>query len=105
MTSLDFPSRDHAHALDAADPLPAFRDRFVIDDPELIYLDGNSLGRLPRATIDLLDDLIRRQWGGRLVRGWSEGWFDVANRIGDKIAGLLGAIPPRQRSSTWGWRR
>lgn len=91
MTSPDFLSREHARALDAADPLPAFRDRFVIDDPELIYLDGNSLGRLPRTTIDLLDDLVRRQWGGRLVRGWSEGWFDTANRIGDKIAGILGA--------------
>ena len=91
MTSPDFLSREYARALDAADPLSAFRDRFVIDDPDLIYLDGNSLGRLPRATVGLLDDLVRQQWGGRLVRGWSEGWFDASSRIGGKIARLLGA--------------
>ena len=91
MTPPDVLGPEYAHALDAADPLSAFRDRFVIDDPDLIYLDGNSLGRLPRATISLLDDLVRRQWGDRLVRGWSEGWFDASSRIGGKIARLLGA--------------
>ncbi len=91
MTPPDVLGPEYAHALDAADPLSAFRDRFVINDPDLIYLDGNSLGRLPRATISLLDDLVRRQWGDRLVCGWSEGWFDASSRIGGKIARLLGA--------------
>ena len=91
MTPPDVLGPEYAHALDAADPLSAFRDRFVIDDPDLIYLDGNSLGRLPRATVSLLDDLVRQQWGDRLVRGWSEGWFDASSRIGGKIARLLGA--------------
>jgi len=91
MTSPAVLGPEYARALDAADPLSALRDRFVIDDPDLIYLDGNSLGRLPRATVSLLDDLVRQQWGGRLVRGWSEGWFDASSRIGGKIARLLGA--------------
>ena len=80
-----------ARQLDAADPLTAFRERFVIDDPDLIYLDGNSLGRLPRATVARLDEVIRREWGQRLVRSWGEGWFEAAGRIGDKIARLVGA--------------
>ncbi len=80
-----------AAALDAADPLTAFRDRFVIDDPDLIYLDGNSLGRLPRETVDRLAGVVGDEWGRRLVRGWGEGWFEAATRIGGKIAGLIGA--------------
>ena len=55
---------------DAQDPLAHFRQRFVIADPDLIYMDGNSLGRLPRATVPLAEDLIERQWGARLIRGW-----------------------------------
>ncbi len=82
---------DEARALDAADPLSAFRDRFVIADPELIYLDGNSLGRLPRATADRLATVAGHEWGERLVRGWGEGWFEAPQRIGGKLAGLLGA--------------
>lgn len=82
-----------ARRLDAGDPLTAFRDRFVITDPDLIYLDGNSLGRLPQATTGRLDDVIHREWGERLVRGWNEGWFEAPNRIGGKLAGLLGAQP------------
>ena len=80
-----------ARQLDEADPLTAFRERFVVDDPDLIYLDGNSLGRLPRATVARLDEVIHREWGERLVRSWAEGWFETAGRIGDKIAGLVGA--------------
>ena len=80
-----------ARALDAADPLSAFRERFVIADPELIYLDGNSLGRLPRATAERLASVVEHEWGERLVRGWSEGWFEAPQRIGGKLASLLGA--------------
>lgn len=83
----------YADQLDAADDLAGLRQAFVNDEPDLIYLDGNSLGRLPRATADLAADLVRRQWGTRLIRGWNEGWFDLPERIGAKIARLIGAEP------------
>ncbi len=75
------------------DPLAALRDQFVITDPQLIYLDGNSLGRLPKATADLSRRLVEQAWGDRLVRSWNEGWLELAGRIGGKIAGVLGAEP------------
>ena len=83
----------YAAQLDADDPLAPFRQRFVVDDPDLIYLDGNSLGRLPRASAELAEDLIRRQWGAGLIRGWNAGWFAAPERIGAKIARLIGAQP------------
>lgn len=85
-------SREHAERLDAADPLARFRERFVIDDPETIYLDGNSLGRLPLATVERLKELSG-EWGSELVRGWHD-WIDLPERIGDLLAtGVLGARP------------
>lgn len=81
----------YADELDRRDPLALFRDRFAITEPDLIYLDGNSLGRLPHATTALADQLLAQQWGDRLIRGWNEGWFDAPERIGAKIARLLGA--------------
>ncbi len=83
----------HAIELDAHDPLAHFRERFVIADPNLIYMDGNSLGRLPKATIPLAEDIIQQQWGTRLIRSWNEGWFTAPERIGAKIAALIGAQP------------
>lgn len=83
----------YAAALDAADPLAPFRAAFADDDPELIYLDGNSLGRLPLRSAALADELVRAQWGGRLIRGWNEGWFEAPERVGAKIARLIGAYP------------
>ncbi len=82
----------HAAALDAADPLASFRDRFVRDAPDLVYLDGNSLGRLPVATLDRLEDVARNEWGGRLIRGWDR-WLGLPGRVGDLIAPLIGARP------------
>jgi kynureninase len=80
-----------AYALDAADPLASFRDRFVIDNAALVYLDGNSLGRLPRATADRLARLVREGWGGQLVRGWDD-WLELPTRVGDLVGThLLGA--------------
>jgi len=80
--------------LDAADPLASFRDRFVIDDDLVAYLDGNSLGRLPRATLDRLAAFVREEWGGRLIRGWAESWVELPVTVGDELgAALLGAAP------------
>ncbi len=82
-----------ARLLDAQDPLAAFRSRFVIADPDLIYLDGNSLGRLPKAAVELAADLVGRQWGKELIRSWNTGWWQAPERIGAKIARLIGAQP------------
>ena len=81
------------YALDAKDELGYLRDRFVMHDSELIYLDGNSLGRLPRATERRLQDLITKEWGERLIRSWGEGWFELQEKVGDKIAQMIGARP------------
>jgi kynureninase len=81
---------DEARALDAADPLAAYREQFALPDG-VIYLDGNSLGALPKATPAALADVATRQWGDRLIRSWNEGWIDAPQRIGGKIAPLIGA--------------
>ncbi|HEX8364091.1 MAG TPA: kynureninase [Allosphingosinicella sp.] len=84
---------DEARALDAADPLRGARDRFSIPDG-LIYLDGNSLGVLPRAAVGRLRATVEREWGERLIRSWNEaGWIEAPQRIGAKIAALIGARP------------
>ncbi len=79
-------------SLDAADQLAAFRDRFVIDDPNVIYFDGNSLGRLPKSTRVRLIEAIDREWGRDLIRGWDR-WIEIARDAGDVLAGLIGAHP------------
>ncbi len=81
---------DEARALDAADPLAAYREQFALPEG-VIYLDGNSLGALPKATPAALADVATRQWGDRLIRSWNEGWIDAPQRIGAKIAPLIGA--------------
>lgn len=82
-----------AITLDSEDKLAHFRDRFVVKDSDLIYMDGNSLGRLPRACINLMQRVVEDEWGGRLIRGWGEGWFELQERIGGKIAQIIGAQP------------
>ena len=84
---------DYARELDHQDPLARFRDEFVIDDPDLIYLDGNSLGRLPKRGVIRMREVIEGEWGSRLIRGWGEGWFTAPQRVGGKIAQLIGAQP------------
>lgn len=81
---------DQARALDGADPLRDFRTRFCLPEG-VIYLDGNSLGALPRATAPAITEMVERQWGERLIRSWNEGWIDTPMRIGGKIAQLIGA--------------
>lgn len=83
----------YANTLDERDPLAHFRERFVITDPDLIYMDGNSLGRLPKDTIAVAENLLYEQWGTRLIRSWNEGWFTAPERIGAKIARLIDAQP------------
>lgn len=78
-------SRDHARALDDADPLRGFRDTFVGSGSALIYFDGNSLGRPPRASVDRLARFATEEWGGRLIRGWDESWMQLPFEIGDTI--------------------
>ncbi|MFZ8756134.1 kynureninase [Microbacterium sp. HMH0099] len=81
-----------AIALDESDPLRSLRDAFVGSETPLVYFDGNSLGRPPRATADRLSSFVTDQWGGRLIRGWDEAWMDLPFVIGDRIGALaLGA--------------
>src|SRR6185295_15085677 len=85
--------RDDCIALDRADPLAALRDEFVLPEG-VIYLDGNSLGALPRRTAARVADVAAHEWGEGLIRSWNDaGWIDLPQRIGDKIAALIGARP------------
>ena len=96
MTTMDVANsdRESAAALDRADGLRRFRDRFVFADDGVVYLDGNSLGRAPRDTVVQLVDVVESVWGSRLIRAWSEGWMDLQLRIGDRLGtSLLGAAP------------
>lgn len=86
------PTLESARRLDAQDELAHFRSEFVIAGP-LIYLDGNSLGRLPARSAAVVERLVREEWGASLVRGWGEGWLDAPQRTGEKIARLVGAAP------------
>lgn len=84
-------SRADAGALDAADPLAHYRDQFLITDPDVCYLDGNSLGRLPLPTLAAVNTLLTDEWGGEVVGGW-EHWIDEAQTTGDLVgAAVLGA--------------
>lgn len=85
--------RSEARALDAQDPLREFKSRFVITDPHTCYLDGNSLGRLPHATVAAINEFLHDEWGREVVVGWSH-WIDEAQRTGDLIGrSALGAAP------------
>lgn len=85
-------SIDRARELDAADPLAGYRDRFVFGDPSLIYLNGNSLGALPKATRQRLETVITAEWGTGLGRSWDH-WVDLPERAGEAVAALIGAAP------------
>ena len=83
-------TRDDALALDAADPLAPLRDQFSLP-PGVIYLDGNSLGVLPRSTAARVQQVVNDEWGQGLIRSWnSAGWIKLPQRVGDKIAQLVG---------------
>jgi kynureninase len=85
--------RDHAAGLDAADPLAGFGDRFADDGRGLIYLDGNSLGRLPLATAERIAQVVREEWGRGLIGSWDH-WMGLPARVGDLVGEhLIGAAP------------
>ncbi|MBK8615648.1 MAG: kynureninase [Anaerolineales bacterium] len=85
------PSPTYAFQLDAQDRLASFREAFIITDPNLIYLDGNSLGRTPRVAAEKAKQIVDEQWGRDLIRGWNKGWWDAPARVGDKIGQIIGA--------------
>ena len=82
---------EYARRLDAEDELAQFREAFVLAEPDLIYLDGNSLGRLPQKTAERLAATVVDEWGRDLIRGWNVGWYDAHSRLGDRIGQLVGA--------------
>jgi kynureninase len=89
-------SRAGAAELDVVDPLGAFRGAFLplADSGVVAYLDGNALGRPPAATLDRLIELVRDQWGTRLIRSWWDGWLELPRALGDEIGAVaLGAAP------------
>ena len=90
-------TRQDCIARDAADPLRSLRDLFALDAVDrqgLVYLDGNSLGALPKATVGRIKEVVEGEWGAGLIRSWNAaGWIDLGQRIGDKIAKLIGARP------------
>ncbi len=86
------PIQPGAAELDATDPLARFRDRFVGAASDLVYFDGNSLGRPVAATAGRLGAFVEQEWGGRLIRGWDEQWMDLPTTLGDDLARVcLGA--------------
>ena len=83
--------RNHCMALDARDPLAPLRELFALP-PGRIYLDGNSLGALPRATPARVAQVVQQEWGEQLIESWNTaGWIDLPRRVGDKIGTLVGA--------------
>jgi kynureninase len=85
--------RSRADALDAADPLAFARERFDLP-PRTVYLDGNSLGALPRGVPEAVDGVVRDQWGRDLIASWTRnGWWELPERVGDRIGRLIGAAP------------
>lgn len=85
--------RKFAQALDRQDALAAYRSRFAIPEPGLLYMDGNSLGRLTLQSAERARELVENEWGRELVRGWNKGWYEAPLRVGDKIGKLTGAAP------------
>lgn len=76
--------------LDKLDHLARFRNYFV-NNPDEIYLDGNSLGKLPKTAVSTIENAVKHEWGNRLIRGWNESWLNTSERISSKLAKLIGA--------------
>ena len=95
MTMVPLTSADElvrrAEELDAADPLAVWRDEFVVTDPDLVYLDGNSLGMAPRRTLDRIHQVMRDEWATDLIASWRVRWLDLPQQVGDLLAPIIGA--------------
>ena len=86
-------TRQTCHALDAQDPLAPLRAHFTLP-PGVIYLDGNSLGVMPAATPARVAEVVAQEWGTGLIRSWNTArWIDLPQRLGNKLARLIGAAP------------
>ncbi len=86
-------SHDFAALADTNDELKHLRERFFVADKNTIYLDGNSLGRLPLKTKTLITEITEKQWGSELIESWNKHWYEMPSRLGDKIAQIIGADP------------
>lgn len=84
-------SREYALKLDAVDELSGYREKFFNAEPGMIYMDGNSLGKLPRQTIKRVDEIVKEEWGMQLIRSWGINWYQAPIVVGEKIAKLVGA--------------
>jgi kynureninase len=82
-------SSTQVYEADQNDELARFRSEFIENDT--IYLDGNSLGKLPKKSIELVNTIVENQWGNRMIRSWNEHWIDLPKRIASKIAQIVGA--------------
>ena len=87
------PEASFANQLDGVDEIASYREAFVIPEGDLIYMDGNSLGRLSLHTAARIRDVVEQEWGHDLIRGWNKGWYTAPARVGEKIARLVGAAP------------
>ncbi len=93
MTTTTNTTLEDCRALDAQDPLRGLRDLFHLPDG-MVYLDGNSLGVMPRSAPARVADVVAREWGTDLIQSWNKnGWFGLPKKVGDKIARLIGAAP------------
>jgi kynureninase len=84
---------DFAHLMDSKDELANFRREFNNQEPDMVYMDGNSLGRLPQRTIKRIEDIVMTEWGKDLIRSWGKNWYTAPLDIGNKIGQLVGADP------------
>lgn len=85
-------SRSDAEMLDRQDPLKSFRDEFVVSDENLIYLDGNSLGRTPKAAVERVQHVLIHEWAGGLIRSWNH-WLDLPRQVGNRLGPIIGSRP------------
>jgi kynureninase len=92
-TTVTISSRADCAALDTQDPLGVLRDRFELPEG-VIYLDGNSLGARPRASLARAHEVVAMEWGQDLIKSWNKaGWFEMPKRLGDRLAPIIGARP------------
>jgi kynureninase len=84
-------SRGYARKLDEADELAGYREKFFNADADMIYMDGNSLGRLPLRTVERVEQVVKEEWGAQLIRSWGINWYQSSSAVGEKIAPLVGA--------------